>query len=177
MPERIKLKTAVPLISPLCNNCAGDDLFYHPFKCLCPFLSTVYVFVCFNSNSNRGETSSFCLFKPALFSHLQLVLHVVPLDQHSVLFPVQLLQLRAQVPHLLLVEMSDVGPLALLLPQGHQLCLQHFILLLQVSDFIDEHGKAVIETLCNRINTFFTTKKYLAYSIHDRQQTGSCLWL
>lgn len=27
MPERMKLKTAVPLISPLCNNCAGDDLF------------------------------------------------------------------------------------------------------------------------------------------------------
>lgn len=84
-------------------------------------------------------------------SYLQLVLQVVSLDQDSVLFPVQVLHLRPQVPHLLLVEVSDAGRLALLLPQSHQLHLQTFVLLLQVPHFVDEHGEAIVQTLCNQI--------------------------
>lgn len=76
--------------------------------------------------------------------YLQLVLQVVPLDQDMVFVTVQLLNLRPQVPHLLLVEVSDAGRLTLLLPQCHQLHLQTLVLLLQVPDFIDEHGEAII---------------------------------
>lgn len=78
---------------------------------------------------------------------LQVVVDAVPLYHQLGLLSVQLLQLGAQLSDLLLVDLRQAGRLCLPLAQRHQLGLQHFVVLLQVAHLLDEHGKAVIETL------------------------------
>lgn len=76
---------------------------------------------------------------------LDVVHQVVPVNVHPGLLVGQLIHLTPQVPHLILVQISDPG--GAFAPQLLQLRQQDLVLLLQESHLLDVAGESVVERL------------------------------
>lgn len=83
---------------------------------------------------------------PLLLSQpLDVVRQVVPVHLHARLLVGELVHLAPQLPHLVLVEISDAG--GAFAPQLLQLRQQDLVLLLQEAHLLDVAGEAVVEGL------------------------------
>lgn len=80
---------------------------------------------------------------------LYVVHQVVPVDVHAGLLVGQLIHLTPQVPHLVLVQISDPG--GAFAPQLLQLRQQDLVLLLQEAHLFDVAGESVVERLHLRL--------------------------
>lgn len=76
---------------------------------------------------------------------VDVVCQIVPVNFHPGLLVGELVHLAPQLPHLILVQISDAG--RAFAPQLLQLRQQDLVLLLQETDFIYVAGEAVIERL------------------------------
>lgn len=96
---------------------------------------------------------------------VDVVRQVIPVNFHAGLFVGELVHLASQLPHLVLVKISDPGrPFA---PQLLQLRQQDLILLLQEANLLDVVGEAVIEGLHLRLLVGAVRDEFGVYGVRQ----------
>lgn len=98
---------------------------------------------------------------------LDVVRQVIPVDLHPGLLVGEQVHLTPQLPHLVLVQISDPG--RAFAPQLLQLRQQDLVLLLQEANLLDVAGEAVVERLHLRLLVGAVRDELAVYGVGQRE--------